>query len=40
MQSGYKIIWTDFASDELADTFDYLENDFSEEHVILSLIHI
>lgn len=34
MKSGYKIIWTDFASDELANTFIYLENDFSEKHVI------
>jgi plasmid stabilization system protein ParE len=29
MESGYKIQWTDFALKELADTYEYLELNFS-----------
>ena len=30
MESGYKILWTDHALRELADTYEYLEIHFTE----------
>ena len=30
MKSGYSIVWTDHALDKLAQTFEYLELNFSE----------
>ncbi|MFC6269650.1 type II toxin-antitoxin system RelE/ParE family toxin [Frigoriflavimonas asaccharolytica] len=33
MENIYKIIWTDFALDELADTFEYLETFFGEKEL-------
>tara|TARA_Y100000815_G_C13340296_1_gene499658 strand:+ start:1666 stop:1800 length:135 start_codon:yes stop_codon:yes gene_type:complete len=33
MKSGYKILWTDHALDELAKTFEYLEENFSEKEL-------
>jgi len=31
MKSGYKILWTDHALEELSQTFQYLELNFSEK---------
>jgi len=33
MESGYKIQWTDFALKELADTYEYLELNFSNKEL-------
>jgi len=33
MTSGYKIFWTDHALDELGQTFQYLEVNFSEKEI-------
>jgi plasmid stabilization system protein ParE len=33
MESGYKIQWTDFALKELADTYEYLELNFSKKEL-------
>lgn len=33
MKSGYKIIWTDFAAEELAGTINYLESNFSNKEI-------
>jgi plasmid stabilization system protein ParE len=33
MKSGYKIVWTDHALDELSRTFSYLEQNFSEREI-------
>lgn len=33
MKSGYKILWTDHALDELAKTFEYLEENFSDKEL-------
>lgn len=33
MESGYKILWTDFALEELANTIEYLKDNFSEKEI-------
>lgn len=33
MENGYKIVWTDFALEELAETFSYLETKFSDKEM-------
>ena len=33
MKSGYKILWTDHALDELEQTFGYLQLNFSEKEI-------
>lgn len=33
MKSGYKIFWTDFALDELAQTIKYLEENWTEKEI-------
>lgn len=33
MKNGYKILWTDHALEELAQTFSYLEQFFSEKEI-------
>ena len=33
MASGFKIQWTDFALNELADTYEYLELNFSQKEL-------
>jgi plasmid stabilization system protein ParE len=33
MKNGYKIFWTGFALDELADTIKYLEENWTEKEV-------
>ena len=33
MKSGYKIIWTDHALDELRQTISYLEQNFSDREI-------
>ena len=33
MKSGYSIVWTDHALDELAQTFEYLELNFSDTEI-------
>lgn len=33
MKSGYKIKWTDNALEELKQTFDYLESNFTEKEL-------
>jgi len=33
MESGYKILWTDHALKELAETYDYLETHFTEREM-------
>ncbi|MDR2205294.1 MAG: type II toxin-antitoxin system RelE/ParE family toxin [Flavobacteriaceae bacterium] len=33
MRSGYKIVWTDFALEELRQTIEYLENNFSDKEI-------
>lgn len=33
MKSGYKVVWTDHALDELAQTVAYLEMNFSEREI-------
>jgi len=33
MKSGYKILWTDFAIDELQKVIEYLEINFSEKEL-------
>lgn len=33
MESGYKILWTDHALKELAETYDYLEKNFTEYEI-------
>lgn len=33
MKSGYNIHWTDNALDELAQTIDYLENNFTDREI-------
>jgi plasmid stabilization system protein ParE len=33
MKSGYKILWTDHALDELSQTFQYLQLNFSEKEI-------
>jgi plasmid stabilization system protein ParE len=33
MKSGYKILWTDHALKELANTIEYLESNFSEKQI-------
>ena len=33
MKSGYKILWTDFAKDELQNVIEYLELNFSEKEL-------
>lgn len=38
MESGYEIIWTDNALEELASTYQYLESNFPEK-VLFNLSH-
>ena len=33
MKSGYEVIWTDFALSELAETFEYLKFNFTDEEI-------
>lgn len=33
MESGYKILWTDHALDELKDTYEYLQIHFTEREL-------
>ena len=33
MESGYKILWTDHALEELAKTFEYLETHFTNKEI-------
>ncbi|ARN78741.1 hypothetical protein BST97_12470 [Nonlabens spongiae] len=33
MENGYKILWTDHALEELAETYDYLESNFSSKEL-------
>ena len=33
MESGYKILWTDHALNELAETYEYLETHFTEREM-------
>jgi hypothetical protein len=33
MKSGYKVLWTDHALNELEKTIEYLETDFSEKEL-------
>lgn len=33
MKSGYEVIWADFARSELAKTYKYLEENFSEKEL-------
>jgi plasmid stabilization system protein ParE len=33
MESGFKIQWTDYALKELADTYEYLELNFSQKEL-------
>lgn len=33
MKSGYKVLWTDFALDELAQTIRYLEENWTEKEI-------
>lgn len=33
MKSGYKVVWTDHALDELRQTVSYLEENFSEREI-------
>ena len=33
MKSGYKIIWTDHALEELNETFQYLQSNFSDKEI-------
>ena len=33
MKSGYKILWTDYAQDELQKTIEYPETNFSEKEL-------
>lgn len=33
MESGYKILWTDHALTELSETFEYLDNNFTEKEL-------
>jgi len=33
MESGYKILWTDHALKELAEAYEYLEHNFTEEEL-------
>ncbi|MFT6947835.1 MAG: plasmid stabilization system protein ParE [Vicingaceae bacterium] len=40
MESGYKIQWTDFALKELADTYEYLELNFSKKELIKLSVEI
>lgn len=34
MRNGYKILWTDYALEELAQTISYLEQCFTEKKII------
>jgi plasmid stabilization system protein ParE len=34
MKSGYKVVWTDHALDELRQTVSYLEENFSEREIL------
>lgn len=33
MENGYKILWTDFALEELSKTIEYLEENFTEKEI-------
>ena len=33
MKNGYKIVWTANALEELAETFEYLKNNFSDKEI-------
>ena len=33
MKSGYNILWTDYALEELEQTIDYLERNFTEKEI-------
>lgn len=33
MKNGYKILWTDNALDELAQTIEYLEENFTDREI-------
>lgn len=34
MGNGYKILWTDLALEELAQTVEYLEEEFTDKFII------
>lgn len=40
MQSGFEILWTDFALEELAQTIEYLEERFTEKEINTLAIEI
>ena len=40
MKSGYEVIWTNFALSELAETFEYLEFNFTDEEISRLAIEI
>lgn len=34
MENGFRVLWTDHALNELEDTFEYLENNWSEKEIV------
>lgn len=33
MEKGFEILWTDFALEELSETFEYLKREFSQKEI-------
>ncbi len=40
MQSGYRVVWTDFALHELSQTIAYLEENFTEKEIKKLILEI